>query len=184
MLSYPGLWQVVLGLLLLVLSGSLTACGSAPATPTAENSLGDALFAATEPPRITPHPGYSPQDVVRIQLNALQHNDTPTPDSGIRWTFRFASPDNRAVTGPEERFIDLVKTPDYRDLLNFQRAEFAEPRIEGDQAVQEVTIVSASGQVVTYGFLLSRQAEPPYEDCWMTDGVVRLQAPPLQSEEI
>ena len=43
-------------------------------------------------PGPVPSPELSPRDVVRIQLSALKHNDTPEPDAGIATVFRFASP--------------------------------------------------------------------------------------------
>jgi hypothetical protein len=43
-----------------------------------------------------PNPALSPEDVVAIQLNALQTNDTPETDAGIAQTWAFAHPDNNA----------------------------------------------------------------------------------------
>ena len=45
-----------------------------------------------------PSPGYSPGEVVQILVEALRENDAD--DSGIAVVFRFASPENRSVTGP------------------------------------------------------------------------------------
>jgi len=120
-----------------------------------------------------PDPGLSPGAVIDLVLAALQHNDSPTKDHGIAITFEFASPANRDETGPLQRFAALVKNPTYRSMLNHRRAERGELRVLGDQARQRVTLVDASGDRVTYLFMLSRQIDGPYKGCWMTDGVVR-----------
>ena len=46
-----------------------------------------------------------PAEIVRIVINALANNDDPYPDAGIETTYNFASPSNKANTGPLERFI-------------------------------------------------------------------------------
>lgn len=121
-----------------------------------------------------PDPKHSPEQVVGFVLEALRLNDTPDKDSGIRTTFGFASPGNREVTGPIERFIELVKNPLYKPLLNHRRAERTPIRTAGDAAQQRVTLIGADGRRATYLFTLSKQAAAPYQDCWMTDGVERL----------
>ena len=67
---------------------------------------------------LQPDPKYTPADVVRIQLQALRANDTPSKNAGIEVAFRFASPANKSTTGPLARFIDLVSSPPYRPMLN------------------------------------------------------------------
>lgn len=117
-----------------------------------------------------PSPDLSPEEVVRIQVEALQRNDEPTPDAGIEAAFRFASPSNRQATGPLARFSRMIRGG-YSDMLGFVRAEYGAIRVDGRQAVQPVTLVQADGRRVTYVFGLSRQQGGPYDGCWMTDGV-------------
>ena len=114
-----------------------------------------------------------PAEVVRIQVEALQHNDDPTPDAGIATTFRFASPSNRAATGPLDRFARMVHGPAYGDMLDADRAEYIPIAIDGDRAAQRVTLLHGDGRRATYVFQLSRQAGGPCDGCWMTDGVAR-----------
>ena len=131
------------------------------------------LFAAAPDADPEPSPDLSAADVVRIQVEALQANDDPHPDAGIEAAFRFASPGNRAATGPLPRFARMVKGPVYGDMLGFARAEYGEIALEGDRAAQRVTLVQDDGSRVTYVFTLSRQAGGEYDGCWMTDGVTR-----------
>ena len=116
----------------------------------------------------------TPEQVIKIQLDALRRNDEPDADSGIRTAFRFASPANREATGPIERFIPLVKNPLYLPLLNHRRADLGTLRIEGDTAQQRVTVIAKDGRTAVYVFTLSKQAVARYEGCWMTDGVGRV----------
>ncbi len=72
---------------------------------------------ATHFPQTEPDPSLSPQDVVSIQIEALQHNDTPYEDRGIEVTFNFASPTNKRMTGPLEHFKVMVNSSVSMNLL-------------------------------------------------------------------
>lgn len=122
---------------------------------------------------LQPIPELSPEQVIKIQLNNLQRNDEN--DNGIQGAFVFASPANKASTGPVQRFIRMVKNPLYKPMLNFRRAQLQPIHIAGDIAQQLVTLVDAQGQSASYLFTLSRQPLGPYMGCWMTDSVQRVE---------
>jgi hypothetical protein len=136
-----------------------------------------ALGLVVAPPR--PTPSLSPTQVVAIVLSALQHNDDPEPDAGIATTFEFASPANRLETGPLERFASMIKNPAYRPMLGFRSVTKGRLELDGNHARQRVVIVGRDGSQVTYVFLLSKQSDGPYANCWMTDGVIRQKDPEL-----
>ena len=117
-----------------------------------------------------PEPKLKPNDVVRLQLLAMQQNDDS--DFGIEVTFRFASPANKKQTGPLKRFIGLVRNPSYRPLLNHINATFLELTVEEVFAVQDVIITKSNGERIGYRFRLSIQKGPVYPGCWMTDSVI------------
>ena len=117
-----------------------------------------------------PDPKLKPNDVVRLQLLAMQQNDDS--DFGIEVTFRFASPANKKQTGPLKRFISLVRNPSYRPLLNHINATFIELTVEEVFAVQDVIITTSNGERIGYRFRLSIQKGPLYPGCWMTDSVI------------
>ena len=117
-----------------------------------------------------PEPELKPNDVVRLQLLAMQQNDDS--DFGIEVTFRFASPSNKIQTGPLKRFIRLVRNPSYRPLLNHINATFLELNIEEDFAVQDVIITTSNGERIGYRFRLSIEKGTLYPGCWMTDSVI------------
>jgi hypothetical protein len=126
---------------------------------------------AAIPPR--PDKRLTPDQVVRFQMQALQHNDVPRPDNGIATTFAFASPQNRLATGPIEHFTQIVKSPAYFPMLNCRKVTYDPVVIDGDTARQRVHIVGADGSRISYTFILSRQKDGPYAGCWMNDGCVR-----------
>jgi hypothetical protein len=129
------------------------------------------LVAATRVGDPEPSAALAPEAVVRIQVEAMGRNDDPAPDAGIATAFRFASPGNRAATGPLARFAAMVHGPAYRDLLDFERAAYGDLHVAGDRAAQRVTLTRADGREVRYVFTLSRQRGGAYDGCWMTDGV-------------
>ncbi len=134
--------------------------------------LATATFAAQVTPRAPhPDPRLDPATVVRIQLKALEHNDQPSTDAGLALVFSFASPGNREQTGPLEHFSAMVHAA-YGQLLNYRSARLNKIVMQGDQALQGVELVDRNGETARYVFVLSRQSEPPYAVCWMTDGVV------------
>ena len=117
---------------------------------------------------LVPAPSLSPGDVVKIQLEALRHNDSG--NRGIEVAFRFASPTNRVNTGPLSRFIGMIRTGHYALMLAFREVSYGPVETRGLQARQRVTLADAT-RSIHYWFYLSRQSEAPYVDCWMTDAV-------------
>ena len=128
------------------------------------------VWAAFDIKNAYPEPELKPNDVVRLQLLAMQQNDES--DIGIEVTFRFASPANKKQTGPLKRFIRLVRNPSYSPLLNHTNATFLELTVEENFAVQEVVVTSSKGERIGYRFRLSIQKGTVCPGCWMTDSVV------------
>jgi hypothetical protein len=127
---------------------------------------------AVSPPR--PHPELGPGEVIRTVAEALQNINSPLPNAGIFTAYQFASPGNRAATGPYGRFLRIVKGPESRPLLGKHAHEFGELVIRGDEAEQEVRLGQDDGTTITYRFILSRQTSPTCSRCWLVDGVLRL----------
>ena len=107
---------------------------------------------------LAPEPGLSPGDVIRIQLEALRHNDDQ--DRGIAVAFRFASPANRANIGPLPQFIAMISQGPYAPMLDFREAAYGPVEAISDQARQRVTLTGAR-ETMTCWFYLSRQSEAP-----------------------
>ena len=117
-----------------------------------------------------PNPELKANEIVSLQLMAMQQNDVS--NHGIEITFRFASPQNKVQTGPLSNFITLVKSPSYHPLLNHIDATFLNLKVEGNVAIQEVIITTSKGTRKGFRFLLSLQQGEQFKDCWMTDAVI------------
>ena len=118
-----------------------------------------------------PSPDYGPEDVVRIQVQALANNDMPYRNAGIEVAFRFASPANKRFTGPLWRFIRMLHTPTYSPFLFHKTAHFGMADIQGTQATLTVVLTAADDRRMGYVFRLSRQPGGPCKACWMTEEV-------------
>ena len=97
-----------------------------------------------------PNPELKANEVVSLQLLAMQHNDDS--NHGIEVTFRFASPQNKLQTGPLSRFIMLVRNISYRSLLNHHEANFLNLKVDGNKAVQDVIILPQKVIVRDFAF--------------------------------
>jgi hypothetical protein len=127
---------------------------------------------ATHLPQTEPDPSLSPQDVVSIQIEALGNNDTPYEDRGIDVTFNFASPANKRMTGPLERFKVMVRNPTYGPMIDHHSAKYENLVVEDDSARVDVILSTKEGVYLGYRFFLSRQQGNAYEGSWMTDAVI------------
>jgi hypothetical protein len=136
---------------------------------------------SSQPDSPSPNPKLQPQDVVKIVVDALSKNDAN--DNGIRTTFKFASPSNQEVTGPIDHFIPMVKSAAYAPMIGSKTAQYSDPQIQGDQAVQMVILTAANGTKTAYVFQLSRQAEGAFKGCWMTDAVFPLKPQALPHDD-
>lgn len=136
--------------------------GSAPLAPTLSQALQDKQ----------PNASLSPEAVVRIQMEALGRNDEPYADRGIEITWRFASPGNKVLTGPLERFKTMVRGPVYAPMLNYKSVKYENLQMLGARAQVDVIVRSRENRYFGYRFGLSRQDDPACDGCWMTDSVV------------
>lgn len=121
-----------------------------------------------------PSPDLAPEQVVRIQVDALANSDDPL---SVLQCMVFASPQNRIVTGPVARFGLMMRASpfnvfrDARSVL-VGRAEFPEGR-----ARVLVTVVDGKSRPHAFVWVLAPQTVPPFSDCWMTEGVMHVPVP-------
>ena len=112
-------------------------------------------------PDLEPDPKYSPADVVSIQMNALKQNDTPFKNAGIETTFRFASPSNKAQTGPLERFKALFTNTAYTPMLNHKSMQIGPVDMSERTANIPIIIEDENNLKIGYIFTLDKQNEAP-----------------------
>ncbi len=110
----------------------------------------------------------SPKQVVEIQMKALfayHHNR-----AAIHQVFAHASPANRAVSGPPEKFEQMILQPRYNALVSSKHCMVGQAVERGKVAAVLVTTVDRQGRMTVFRFFLSIQTDT-YPGCWMTDGV-------------
>ncbi|MFO7782736.1 MAG: DUF4864 domain-containing protein [Spirochaetia bacterium] len=117
----------------------------------------------------SPAPELSPEEVVRIQMEAFRNNDEE--DRGIAIAFRFASPGNKQMTGPLSRFRMMMRNPFYRPMLDAAAIEIGVVEVRERVARVEVSAVSPEGERSYYAFFLGKQREGEFADSWMTEAV-------------
>jgi hypothetical protein len=116
-----------------------------------------------------PHPALSPAEVVRIQLAGLA--DARGDGLGVLQCFAFASPRNRAATGPLDRFAEMVRAEPFARLARPRAVLVGEPQIEGRFAKLLVTAIGEDDQLHAFTFILFMEEEEALADCWMTEAV-------------
>ena len=127
-----------------------------------------------------PNPGLGPGEVIRTVVEALQNRDSPAPNAGIFTVYHFASPANRAKTGPYGNFLRLVKLPPFVPLFSGHADRYGPLTVDGDHAGQKVRFRIEGGGAVWFRFVVSRQSSEQTRGrctgCWMVDGVAPLPA--------
>ena len=123
---------------------------------------------------IKPNPNIEPDQVIKIQLEALKNNDLPYEDAGISQTWEFAHPENRKFTGPLSNFIKIMKSNAYVSMLkhNNHKIIFVSKNINKANYFVELTDKTGS----KFGFTWTVKkvlTNGNFKNCWMTSGVSR-----------
>ncbi len=121
---------------------------------------------------IKPSINIEPKEVVKIQLSALMKNDFPNIDSGIIQTWVFAHPNNQKVTGPIEKFKNMLKNDSYSMLLNHSNHEVLEVYKSNRVATFEVTVLDKEKKYYKFKWQVEKYTiEGSLKDCWLTTAV-------------
>ena len=113
-----------------------------------------------------------PKQVIKIQLTALMENDNPYKDIGIEQTWEFAHPNNRKMTGPLERFKNMIKTDSYSMLLDHSNHEISEVYMSNKVATFEVTVMDREKKYYKFKWKVEKyNGEGVLKDCWLTSAV-------------
>ena len=121
---------------------------------------------------IKPNIEIEPKKVVKIQLSALMKNDNPYKDSGIIQTWEFAHPNNQKITGPLEKFKNMIKTDSYSMLINHSNHEILEVYMSSKIATFEVTILDDEKKYYKFKWQVEKyDREGQLKNCWLTTAV-------------
>ena len=131
------------------------------------------MFIVTAPADvIKPNNGIEPYQVVKIQLRSLKNNDDPFKNAGIEQTWEFAHPNNQRVTGPLERFKNMMKTPSYSMLINHKGHEINEVYKSNELATFEVMVLDKDKKYYKFKWQVEKyKLDGPLKNCWLTTAV-------------
>ena len=119
-----------------------------------------------------PNINIDPYQVVKIQLTGLMNNDEPNVDDGIKQTWEFAHPSNKKYTGPLPKFINLLKSENYKMLLNHLDSEIIEVFKSNNRYEFEVTILGNDKNYYKFQWVVEKYYdEGPLKECWLTTSV-------------
>ena len=121
---------------------------------------------------VKPNPSLLADEVISIQLLALQKNNTPYKNAGIEQTWEFAHPNNKKYTGPLEKFKILLNSDSYKMLLNHIDHNIIEVKITDSKAAYEVTILGEEKNYYKFKWVVEKyEIDGPLKDCWLTTAV-------------
>ena len=121
---------------------------------------------------IKPSSGLKPFDVLMIQLKSLKDNNKPYKDAGIEQTWEFAHPANKKMTGPLEKFKNMIYSDDYKILISHENNESLILKETLNKLIYKVYILSKDKKKYYYIWQIEKvDGEGKLKDCWMTTGV-------------
>ena len=118
---------------------------------------------------IKPDSKIEPFEVIKIQLNGLQKNDSTYKDSGIEQTWNFAHPENKKNTGPLSNFKMMIKGKSYQMMLNHLSHTITELGSSDKWAQFEVIILDKEKIYHKFNWQVEKYTgDGPLKDCWLT----------------
>ena len=121
---------------------------------------------------IKPNPNIKPENVIKIQLEALIKNDIPFKDFGIIQTWEFAHPQNRKYTGPLSNFTLMMKSDPYSLMLEHTKHNIIFVSINDNIANYFVELTDKIGNKFGFTWTVKKVLKQgEFKDCWMTSGV-------------
>ena len=121
---------------------------------------------------IKPDPTISAKEVISIQLKALQINNLPFEDAGIEQTWEFAHPNNKAITGPLNKFKQMIYGQNYKILISHENSEVTILKETKDMLVYKVIVLTRDKKKYHYVWRVEKILfEGKLKNCWMTTSV-------------
>ena len=118
---------------------------------------------------LNPNSTIKPKEVIKIQLNGLQKNDSKFKDSGIEQTWNFAHPNNKRVTGPLSKFKMMLKSDSYGMMINHLSHTITELGSSDKWAQFEVIILDKNKIYHKFNWQVEKYTgDGPLKNCWLT----------------
>ena len=121
---------------------------------------------------LKPNPILLPEEVISIQLIALQNNNIPYKNAGIEQTWEFAHPSNRIFTGPLEKFTTMMYSPSYFIMLDHKEHNITLLKQKNTIAYFFVELEDQEGNLYRFQWIVEKvNIKGEFEKCWMTTSV-------------
>ena len=121
---------------------------------------------------IKPNTNLGPFEVLMIQLNSLKNNNKPYKDAGIEQTWEFAHPNNKAITGPLNKFKKMIYSKSYEILISHENSEITILNETENTSTYKVLILSKDKKKYYYIWQVEKVLfEGALKNCWMTTSV-------------
>ncbi len=121
---------------------------------------------------IKPKPSLKPLEVLLIQLNSLKNNNLPYKDAGIEQAWEFAHPNNKAITGPLNKFKQMIYSQNYKLLISHENSEIQVLNETNDISIYKVTVLTKDKKKYYYIWQVEKVLfEGNFKNCWMTTSV-------------
>ena len=129
---------------------------------------------------LKPSPLLKPEQVIAIQLKALNNNDNPYKNFGIEQTWEFAHPDNRKFTGPLENFTRMMFSSSYKNMINHNKHKINLIQTSNKIAFFFIEIIDQNGAKLGFNWVVEKVLlKGDFYNCWMTTSV----SPPMKYGE-
>ena len=129
---------------------------------------------------IKPTKNLSAYDVIKIQLDALKKNNKPNKNSGIKQTWIFAHPENKKITGPYERFKNMLLGDQYNVLINHESHKIKLITNSKNKYIYNIELISSDKKMYFYEWHLEKSTTMNCINCWFTTNV----SPPINKGKI
>ena len=107
-----------------------------------------------------------------IQLNSLKDNNKPYKDAGIEQTWEFAHPNNKKITGPLDKFKEMIYGENYKILISHENTEITILKEKEDISVFKVIVLTKNKEKYYYIWQVEKVLlEGDFKNCWMTTSV-------------
>ena len=121
---------------------------------------------------IKPNTNLDPFEVLMIQLNSLKNNNKPYKDAGIEQTWEFAHPNNKKITGPLNKFKEMIYSKNYKILISHENSEITILKEDKDISIFKVTVLTKNKEKYYYIWQIEKVLlEGNFKNCWMTTEV-------------
>ena len=121
---------------------------------------------------LKPNANLLPEEVISIQLNALQNNDYPYNNFGIEQTWEFAHPSNKKYTGPLSNFINMMYSKSYSIMINHKDYNINLIAKDVNLSFFLVELVDKTDNKFQFQWIVEKVLlEGEFQNCWMTVSV-------------